>query len=124
MARVVENLPASAGDARDVGSIPVLGRFPGGENVAPLQCSCLGNPTDRGAWRHWVTKESDAAEHTRNRSTLSYFRLPSPLWQAGQILLIAGVRKTNETSYGRPLNTLRDVIHISLIISVVYLLRL
>ena len=99
MALVVGYLPASAGDARDVGLIPVLGRFPGGENVAPLQCSCLGNPMDRGAWRHGVTKESDTAEHTQNRSTLSYFRLPLPLWQAGQILLVAGVRKTNETSY-------------------------
>ena len=99
MALVGENLPAIAGGARDVGSIPVLGRFPGGGNVTPLQYSCLGNPMDRGAWRHGVTKESDMAEHTQNHSTLSYFPFPLPSWLAGQILLIAGVRKTNGTSY-------------------------
>ena len=43
---VVKNLPASAGDA---GSIPGLGRSPGGENDNPLQYSCLENPMDRGA---------------------------------------------------------------------------
>ena len=50
---VVKNLPASAGDVRDMGSIPVSGRFPGGEHGNPLQSSCLENPTDRGAW--WST---------------------------------------------------------------------
>ena len=45
----VENLPANAGDARDVGSIPGLGRSAGGEHGNPLQYSCLENPMDRGA---------------------------------------------------------------------------
>ena len=36
---------------RDVGSIPRLGRFPGGEHGNPLQYSCLENPMDRGAWQ-------------------------------------------------------------------------
>ena len=44
---VVKNPPANAGDA---GSIPVLGRSPGGGNGNPLQFSCLGNPLDREAW--------------------------------------------------------------------------
>ena len=44
----VKNPPANAGDA---GSIPGSGRSPGGGNGNPLQYSCLGNPTDRGAWR-------------------------------------------------------------------------
>ena len=46
----VKNPPASAGEA---GSIPGLGRSPGGGLGNPLQYSCLGNPLDRGAW--WVT---------------------------------------------------------------------
>ena len=53
---VVKNSPANAGD---VGSISRLGRFPRGENGNPLQCSCLGNPMDRGARQatvHGVTK--------------------------------------------------------------------
>ena len=56
---VVKNLPASAGDIRDAGSIPGLGRSPGGGHGNPLQYSCLQNPMDRGAWRatvHGVTK--------------------------------------------------------------------
>ena len=39
---------------RDVGSIPGMGRSPGGGNDNPLQCSCLGNPMDRGAWQATV----------------------------------------------------------------------
>ena len=52
---MVNNLPASAGDARDtaLALIPGLGRFPGGGNGNPLQYSCLENRTDRGVW--WIT---------------------------------------------------------------------
>ena len=46
---MVKNLPASAGDVRDVGSIPGWGRSPGGEPSNPLQYSCLENPMDREA---------------------------------------------------------------------------
>ena len=46
-----KNLPASAGDIRDAGLIPVLGRSPGGGNDNPLQYFCLENLTDRRAWR-------------------------------------------------------------------------
>ena len=49
----IKNLPAKAGDIRDLGSIPGLGRSPGGGHDNPLQCSCLENPMDRGAW--WAT---------------------------------------------------------------------
>ena len=47
---VAKNLPANAEDARDVSSIPGLGRSPGEGNGNPLQYSCLGNPMYRGAW--------------------------------------------------------------------------
>ena len=59
MALVVKNLPANAGDVSDAGSIPGLGRSLGGGNGNPLQCSCLENSIDKGAWRatvHGVTK--------------------------------------------------------------------
>ena len=49
----VKNLPANAGDAGDMGSIPGLGRSPGEGNGNPLQYSCPENPMDRGAW--WAT---------------------------------------------------------------------
>ena len=35
----------------DVGSVSGPGRSPGEKNSNPLQYSCLGNPTDRGAWQ-------------------------------------------------------------------------
>ena len=48
---VVENSPANAGDTRDAGSIPGLGRSPGGGHGNPLWYSFLENPMDRGAWQ-------------------------------------------------------------------------
>jgi len=47
---VVKNLPANAGDEREVGSISGSGRSPEVGNDNPLQYSCLENPMDRGAW--------------------------------------------------------------------------
>ena len=47
MALVVKNLPANAGDVKDVGSIPGLGRCPGGRRGNPPQYSCLENPMER-----------------------------------------------------------------------------
>ena len=41
---------ASVYNAGDLGLSPGLGRSPGEGNGNPLQCSCLENPTDRGAW--------------------------------------------------------------------------
>ena len=41
-------------NAADPSSIPGLGRSPGEGNGNPLQCSCLGNPMDRGGWRATV----------------------------------------------------------------------
>ena len=66
MALAVKNLPASAGDVRDTGSIPGSGRSPGGRHSNPLQYSCLENPMDRGAWRVTVHRvaQSDTAEAT------------------------------------------------------------
>ena len=50
-ALVVKNPSANAGDIRDMGLIPGLGRPLGGGYGNPLQYSCLENPMDRGAWR-------------------------------------------------------------------------
>ena len=49
VALVVKNPPDTAGDIRDTGSIPELGRSPRGGHGNPLQYSGLENPTDRGA---------------------------------------------------------------------------
>ena len=58
---MVKNLLASA---KDLGSIPGLGRLPGEGNGNSLQYSCLENFKDIGVWQaavHGVTKESDLA---------------------------------------------------------------
>ena len=48
----------SSCNARDLGSIPGLGRSPGGGHGNPLQYSCLGNPMDRGVWQTTVHIEA------------------------------------------------------------------
>ena len=53
----------SACNAGDRGSIPVLGRSPGGAHGNPLQYSCLENPMNRGAW--WATVHGVAKSWTR-----------------------------------------------------------
>ena len=59
---MIKNLPASAGDVRDTGSIPGSGRSPGRGHGHPLQYSCLENPMDRGAW--WATVHRVAKSQT------------------------------------------------------------
>ena len=61
---MVKNLPANAGDTRDLGLIPGSGRSHGGRNSNPLQYSCLEYSMYRGAWwavTHGVA-ESDMTE--------------------------------------------------------------
>ena len=57
-----KNLPANAGNIRDMGAIPGLGRSPGEGHGNPLQYSCL-NPMDRGTW--WATVHRIAKSQTR-----------------------------------------------------------
>ena len=61
---VVKNPPAYAEDS---GSVPGLGRYPGGGNGNPLQYSCLENPMDIRAWQtivHRVAKTWTRLKHT------------------------------------------------------------
>ena len=65
---MVKDAPESAGGP---GSIPGAGRSPGEGNGSPLQCSCLENPVEGGAW--WAAvqgghRELDMTEHTRKRA--------------------------------------------------------
>ena len=62
---VITNLPTNAGNARDKGLIPELGRSPGGGPGNPLQYFRLENPMDRGAWGtivYGVTKSQTRLE--------------------------------------------------------------
>ena len=81
VALVVKNLPANSGDKRDVGSIPGLGRSPGGGHGNLLQFF-LENPIDRGAWLatvHGIAKSRTQLEllstHTSRALTLRVYYL-------------------------------------------------
>ena len=67
MALVVKNTPANAADIKDVGSVPGVGRSPGGGHGDPLQYSCLENPHGQRSlvdYSPWGCKESDTTEVT------------------------------------------------------------
>ena len=72
---VVKNPPAKAGDA---GSIPGLGRSPGGRQGNLLQYSCLNNPMDRGAW--WTTVYGVAKSQTRQSTRKHIHTRALALW--------------------------------------------
>ena len=71
VALVVKNLPANSGDTGDTVSMPGSERSPGERNGNPLQCPCLENPMDRGAWQatvHGVAKsQAWLSEHAVSR---------------------------------------------------------
>jgi len=73
VALVVKNPPASAGDIRDAGLIPGLGRFPGRGPGNPLWCYCLENPMDRGAWRATVQRVLKSQTRMKQLSTTHVF---------------------------------------------------
>ena len=68
---MVKSLSSSAGDIRDMGSIPDSGRYPGGGHDNPLQYSCLENLMDREAWQSMVHRiaEMDTTEVTLHACT-------------------------------------------------------
>ena len=57
---MVKNVPASAGDKRDKGSIHELGRSLGVGNGNPLQDSCLESPMGRGTWQATVHRTAQS----------------------------------------------------------------
>ena len=61
----------SACNAGDPGLIPGLGRSCGEGNGNPLQCSCLGNPRDGGAW--WAAVYGVTQSQTRLSDFTSLF---------------------------------------------------
>ena len=82
---VVKNPPASAGDTGDTGSIPGSGRSPGEGNGNPLQCCCLENPMDRGAWWasvHGLTRVGRELV-TKQQRSVALKGLPASLSRGG-----------------------------------------
>ena len=71
---MVKNLPANAGDIRDLGLISGSGRSPGGGHDNTLQYSCLENPMDRGAW--WPIVHGVIQSRTRLKQLGSSSSIP------------------------------------------------
>ena len=82
---MVKKSPARTGDARDTGLIPGLGRPPGRRNGNSLQCSCLLNPMDIGAW--WTTVHA-ASESQTCLSTRAHTHTHTHTMENNQISLV------------------------------------
>ena len=61
-------------DIKDMGSIPGLGRSPGGGHGNPLQYSCLESPMDRGAWQATIHRVSKSQTRLKQLSTRLHAR--------------------------------------------------
>ena len=77
---MVKNLPASAGDVRDVGSVPGSGRCPGGGHGNPLRYSYLEDPMDRGAWRATVHRVTQSRTQLKQLSMHILTGANTSLW--------------------------------------------
>ena len=73
---MVKNLHANAGDTRDMGSIPGLGRSPGKGNGNPLQYSCLEMPwtEEPGGLQSMGSQKSDLTEHAYTQNVLKFIK--------------------------------------------------
>ena len=69
VAIAVKNPPANARAVKDTGSVPGLGRSSGEGHGNPLQCSCLENPMDRGAWWDAVHRVTKSWTHLKQLNT-------------------------------------------------------
>ena len=74
-----KNLPANAENIRHMGSIPGLGRSPGGGHGNPLQYSCLESPMDRGAWRAIVHRVAESQTRLKWLSMCATPQINPPL---------------------------------------------
>ena len=76
----MKNLPANAGD---VGLIPGLDISPGEENGNPLQHSCLGNPTERGAGGLWsLGSQRMRNDWVTNTTVTTFYWYRNRLWES------------------------------------------
>ena len=80
----------SACNAGDLGSIPGMGRSPGGGHDNSFQCFCLENPMDRGAW--WATVHGVTKSQTKILEwvAISFSRGSSRPRDGTQVSRIAG----------------------------------
>ena len=77
----------SAYNAGDLGSIPRSGRCSGEGNGNPLQCSCLENPMDRGAWQARVHGVAKSQTRLSDFTFTFHFHELEKEWQSTPVFL-------------------------------------
>ena len=96
---------ATAYNAGDLGSIPGLGKSPGGGNGNAFQYSCLESPHGQRSlarYSPWSRKESDTTERLstqgRVHSNMAAGRQVRPLWLGKQCSAQLGNRRTQDSA--------------------------
>ena len=102
---MVKDPPANAGDVRDSGSIPGLGRSPGGGHGKPLQYSYLENPMDRGGWLAIVYRVEKSRTRPKHLSTHAQRLTVVGMW-SGHCSLVPG-----HQAYWEPQNPLASELY-------------
>ena len=85
---MVKNLPANAGDMRDLGSIPGLGRSPGEGNGNPLQYSCLENSTEESGGLQSTRSQRVPLSHATFTSAFFMVQLSHPHMATGKTIAL------------------------------------
>ena len=120
IAVVVKNLPANAGDLRDPGLIPGLGKFLGGGHGNQLQYSCLENRMDSVAW--WVT----VCRTAESRRWLKWLSMQVTVSITGSLCCTCPLADTQRISscgmnqMGKCLNLITSSVHWSFITDVLF----
>ena len=89
---MVKNLPANAGDVRDVVWMPGLVRSPGGGHGNPLQYSCLENPHGQRSLADYISRGHTESNTTEQPNTYS-----SSKKQEGTSQVVLVVKKKKKT---------------------------
>ena len=90
-APVVKTPPAYAGDRRNVGLIPGLGRSPGEGHGNPLQCSCLENSYGQRGLEATVHRVAKSSTRLKMLSTHIGLKLSMPLRDFWEFLQYEGM---------------------------------
>ena len=92
----------------DLGSIPGLGRSPGGGNGNPLQYSCLENPMDRrnlAGYSPWGHRQLDTTEPLSKVQQMNIFVIGQVNYWGFLILLLIKGELDNPLSYQKTKGT-------------------
>ena len=100
----------NAGDPRDMGSIPGLGRSLGGGHSNSFQYSCLENPMDRGAWQATVHRIAKSQTQPKLLSTAQHRLTQGRIATSLQVAKWWSAIKWSPIEWSRPVHQLRTLV--------------